>query len=159
MAIQAMAAATTERPKNVVELKIGRPAIKQLSFNWKADDKYRKLTNFRLEVNNILASYNTLHAEQSAIVKDWLGRKGLLFIESLTHVGREKCNTMEGLFETLTNKFRLQFNEMIKSLQFCKLSWQGGENAEEWMDRLQLAAIECNYKETDRQLKEPFIHS
>ena len=30
---------------------------------------------------------------------------------------------------------------------------------EEQMGRLRLAAIECNYKETDRQLKEQFIHS
>ena len=32
------------------------------------------------------------------------------------------------------------------------------KNAEEWMGRFQLAAVECNYKEIDRQLKEQFIH-
>ena len=32
------------------------------------------------------------------------------------------------------------------------------KNAEEWMCRLQLSAIECNYKELDRQLKQKFIH-
>ena len=42
-------------------------------------------------------------------------------------------------------------------LQFHKLSRQDGENAEEWMGRLRLSAIECNYKETDK-LKEQFIH-
>ena len=47
---------------------------------------------------------------------------------------------------------------MIKSLQFCKLIRHNGENAEEWMGRIQLAAIECNYKQLDRQLKEQFIH-
>ena len=52
------------------------------------------------------------------------------------------------------NKFRPQFNEMTKSLQFCKLSKQTGENAGEWMGRLRLAATECSYKEIDRQLKE-----
>ena len=31
------------------------------------------------------------------------------------------------------------------------------ENAEEWMGRLRLAAVECNYKEIDKQLKE--IHT
>ena len=30
---------------------------------------------------------------------------------------------------------------------------------EEWMGRLCIAAIECNYQEIDRQLKEQFIHS
>ena len=33
------------------------------------------------------------------------------------------------------------------------------ENAVEWMGRLRLAAIECNYKDIDRQLKKQFIHS
>ena len=32
------------------------------------------------------------------------------------------------------------------------------ETAEEWMSRLQLTAVECNYKDIDRQLKEQFIH-
>ena len=61
-------------------------------------------------MNNIITSYNTPHAEQLAIAKNWLGRKGLQVTESLTHVEKEKCNTIEGLFETFTNKFRPQFN-------------------------------------------------
>ena len=65
---------------------------------------------------------------------------------------------MEGLFTTLDNKFKPQYNETIKSLQSCKLVGQPNEDAEEWMSRLRLAALECNYKETDRQLKEKFIH-
>ena len=32
------------------------------------------------------------------------------------------------------------------------------ENAEEWMGRLRLAAVECKYREIDRQLKGQFIH-
>ena len=71
---------------------------------------------------------------------------------------KDKCNTLEGLFEILTKKFRPQFNETIKSSQFCKLSRQNGENAEEWKGRLWLSAIECNYKELNRQLKEQFIY-
>ena len=47
---------------------------------------------------------------------------------------------------------------MIRLLQFYKLSRQNGKNAEEWMGKLQLSAIECNYKELDRQLKDQFIH-
>ena len=66
------------------------------------------------------------------------------------------CSTLEGLFRILTNKFKLQFNETIKLLQFHKLSRQDGKDPEEWMGRLRLSAIECNYKETDRQLKEQF---
>ena len=47
---------------------------------------------------------------------------------------------------------------MIKSLQFRKLYWYDEENIEEWMGRLYIAAVECNYQEVDRQLKEQFIH-
>ena len=65
---------------------------------------------------------------------------------------------MEGLFEILANKFMPQSNKTTKSLQLWKLSRQNGENAEEWMGRLWLAVIECNYKEIDRQLREQFIH-
>ena len=38
------------------------------------------------------------------------------------------------------------------------LSRQMKENAEEWMGRLRLAVVECNYSEVNRQLKEQFIH-
>ena len=31
------------------------------------------------------------------------------------------CNTLESLFEPLSNKFKPQYNETIKSLQFRKL--------------------------------------
>ena len=47
---------------------------------------------------------------------------------------------------------------MIKSLPFRKLYWYDEENVEEWMGRLYVAAVECNYQEVDRQLKEQFIH-
>ena len=75
VAIQAMDAASAERPQCMVGPKIGRPAMKQPSFNWEVDDKYNELKNFRLEVNNIITSYNTPLAEQSAIVKNMLVRK------------------------------------------------------------------------------------
>ena len=68
-------------------------------------------------------------------------------------------NISKGLLKLTQNKFRPQFNGMIKSLQFHKLSRQSGENADEWIGRLRLEAIECNYKEIDGQLKEQFIHS
>ena len=68
------------------------------------------------------------------------------------------CNKEEGLFETLSNKFKLWYNETIKSLKFCKLIRQYNENADEWICRLRTAAIKCNYKEIDRQLKEQFVH-
>ena len=68
------------------------------------------------------------------------------------------CSTSEGLFETLAIKFRLQFNETIKSLQFCKLNRQDGKSTEEWMGRLRVSVVDCNYQKLNRQLKEQFIH-
>ena len=59
----------------------------------------------------------------------------------------------------LANKFKPQYNETIKSLQFRKLYQFENENVEEWMGRLCVAAVECNYQEIDRKLKEKFIQS
>ena len=157
-AIQVMAAAMAESPQSIAPPKLGRPAMKQPSFNWEADDKYNELKTFRLEVSNIPTMYNTPQEEQLVMVKNWLGRKGLQFIELLTEADKDRCSTLEGLFKVLTNTFRPQFNEMMKSLQFYKIVRHNGENAEEWMGRLWLSTIECSYKEIDRQLKEQFIH-
>ena len=81
--IQAMAATATERPQSVAEPKLGSLAMKQPTFNWETKDKYNKLKTFRLEVNNILSTYNSPQAEQLAVVKNWLGRKGLHFFRSI----------------------------------------------------------------------------
>ena len=43
-------------------------------------------------------------------------------------------------------------------LQFRKLYRYKDDNVEEWMGRLWVAAVECNYQEVDRQLKEQFIN-
>ena len=58
----------------------------------------------------------------------------------------------------LASKFRPQYNQTIKSLQFRQLHRIEGEGVDEWMGRLCMAAMECGYKEIDRQLKEQFIH-
>ena len=58
----------------------------------------------------------------------------------------------------LAAKFKLQYNETIKSLQFRKLCRVEGKSADEWMGRLHVVAAECNYRELDRQLVEQFIH-
>ena len=152
-----MTAAGNERSQNMGPRLCG-PAMKQLNFNWEADDKYNKHKNFMLKVNNISKSYNTPQAEQLTIIKNWLVRKGLQFTESLMQTEGERCNTMEGLVTTFKNKCKLHFNETIKSLQFNKLPRQAKESTEEWVGRLRLAVVECNYREEDRQLKEQFIH-
>ena len=111
--------------------KIGGLAMKQPTLDWDAEDKYSELKTFRLEVNNILSTYNTLQTDKLALVKNWLGRKGLQYLETLTTAENETCNTFEGLFDTLTNTFKPQYNETIKSLQFRKLCRYEDENIEE----------------------------
>ena len=114
---------STARPK------LGSPAMKQLTFNWESDVKYTELKTFKLEVNIILSIYNTPQAEQLVMVKIRLGRKGQQSLEMLTSEEKITCDTLDGLFETLTSKFRPQFNKTIKSLQF--------RNCIEMMDRMQ----------------------
>ena len=131
--------------------------MKQPTFSWEAEDKNNELKTFKLGVNNILPTYNSPQNEQLAMVKNWLGRKGLQFTEALTNE-KTTCNTLDGLFETLNSKFRPQFNKTVKSLQFRKLCRSDNENTKEWMGRLRIMAAECNYQELDRKFKEQFIH-
>ena len=63
-----------------------------------------------------------------------------------------------GLFNVFKEKFRPQHNEMILSLQYCKLHRKKNESAQEWMGRIHIEVAEYNYKEHVRRLKEPFIN-
>ena len=102
--------------------------------------------------------YNMPQANKIAIVKNRLGRKGPHYLETLTATEKKACNMIDGLFDTLATKVKPQYNEMIKSLQFRKLYRLDNENVDEWVGRLCVVAVECNYRELDRQLKEQFIH-
>ena len=122
---KAVAEATRAAVQTMVELhqgqedqrpKIGGLALKQPQFNWDAADKYIEWKVFILEVRNVISTYNAQEQEKTAMVKNWLGRKGLHYIESLMEVEKEVCSTLQGLIETLAKKCRPQYNETIKSL-------------------------------------------
>ena len=98
--------------------------------------KYTEWKAFILEVRNVLSMYNAQDQDKIAILKNWLGRKGLHYLESLTEAEKWACNTLQGLFDALATKFKPQFSKTIKSLQFRKLCRVEGESAEEWMGRL-----------------------
>ena len=49
------------------------------------------------------------------ISKNWQGWGGLHFIQSLTKVEQEAYKTVDGLYGTLTEKFRPQYTETILS--------------------------------------------
>ena len=55
VAIQTMAEAQAERTHDASGPKVGSPAMKQLTFDWNAQDKYSELKTFRLEVNKVLS--------------------------------------------------------------------------------------------------------
>ena len=152
VAIQTLSEVQNQRSEDKRGPKLGGPVLKQPQFNWEATNKYTEWKVFRLQVRNVLSTYKI------TMVKNWLGRKGLHYLESLTETEKHACNTLQGLFDMLATKFKPQFNQTIKLWQFRKLYRLEGESTEEWMGRLWIALIKCNYKEVDRQLKEQFIH-
>ena len=69
IAIQTIVEAQLERMHNKSGPKVGGSAMKQLMFDWNAQDKYSESKPFRLEVNNILSTYNTPKTDKLALVK------------------------------------------------------------------------------------------
>ena len=56
----------------------------------------------------------------------------------------------------LSEEFKLQHNETILPLQYCKLVREGKGSAEEWIGHLRVMANEGQYKERTRWQKEQF---
>ena len=74
----------SQRVPNAAGPKLGNPALKQPNFDWEAPDKYTERKAFTLEVRYVLSTYNAQEADKIAMVKNWLGRKCLHYIETLT---------------------------------------------------------------------------
>ena len=94
LAIQTMVEMLPQRTASTPGPKLGGPVLKQPNFNWEAADKYTEWKVFILEVRNVLSTYNAQEQDKVAMVKNWLGRKGLHYIESLTEGEKEACNTL-----------------------------------------------------------------
>ena len=99
--IQTIAETQVQRIPSTTGPKLGGLTLKQPNFNWEASDKYTEWKVFILEVRNMLSSYNAQETDKIAMVKSWLGRKGLHYIESLTESEKEACSTLEGLLNML----------------------------------------------------------
>ena len=121
VAIQTMVESQAQGMPSTSGPKPGSPILKQPNFSCEASDKYTERKAFILEVRNMLSTYNAQEIDKIVMVKDWLGRKGLHYIESLTEGETETCSMLEGLFDTLATKFKPQYNKMIKLLQFRKI--------------------------------------
>ena len=60
-------------------------------------------------------------SRQNCHSKELARQERVTLFRSLTEAEKWACNTLQGLFDTLATKFKPQFNETIKSLQFRKL--------------------------------------
>ena len=112
--VQAIALAnadSSERPQNAGPKLGGLWWSNQQSSG--APQTYAELRNFKMEIKNMFQNYSISQAERVPIIKNWLGRQGLQLLEALTQAEQEAQNT-EGLFETLSRKFKPQYNETIK---------------------------------------------
>ena len=65
-------------------------------FDWKAPDSYVELLNLEMEVANVLqAKVDDLNYEEKVLViKNWLGREGLQFIQTL-NTEKETCKVQQ----------------------------------------------------------------
>ena len=108
--LQTMPEAQAQRRQNATGPKLGGPTLKQPTFDWEVQDKYKELKTFKLEVSKVLSTYGMPEAEKLAVVKKWLGRKGLNYLETLTLAEKEACNILDGLFDMLAIKFKPQYN-------------------------------------------------
>ena len=86
-----------------------RPMLSKPVFNWKAPDRYVELLHFAVEVTNMLQAkvYELNEEERVVIIKNWSGRVGLQFMQTLTHVETETWKSTTALFNVLKEKFRL----------------------------------------------------
>ena len=94
------------------------PMMSQPAFNWKVPDRYVELLNFEMHVANVLQAdaHDLIEEGKVPIIKNWLGREGLQFIQTVTNVEKEACKRTTVLFNVLKEKFKSQHNEMILSL-------------------------------------------
>ena len=107
VSIQAIAEVQSQRSEGQQGPKLGSPALKHPQLNWETTDKYTEWKVFILEVRNILSKYNAQEQDKTAMVKNWLGKKRLHYLESLTEAEKHACDTLQGLFDTLATNSNL----------------------------------------------------
>ena len=71
-----------------------------------------------MDVKNLLQTKicELTEEEKVPIIKNWLGRGGLQLIQTFTKYEKEAWKKVEGLFSTLSKKFKPQHNEIALSL-------------------------------------------
>ena len=79
----------------------GGPALRQPTFDWKAEDKYQKPCIFKIGVKNIFMTkhHNSQESKRVQIIISWPGQKGLRFMQTPNNEKQKKYRTSIGLFE------------------------------------------------------------
>ena len=107
MAIQTIAAAGTSRQDSVAPRMKGA-IMKEPTFHQSTKDRYAELRNLKLEVSNMLQSFNLGQTEREFVIKNWQDREGLQLTATLTQEEQEAYNYEKGLFDTLNKQFKQQ---------------------------------------------------
>ena len=107
MAIQTIAAAGTSR-QDSAEPRMSGPIMKEPTFDQSTKDKYAELRNLKLEVSNMLQSFNLGQTERAFVIKNWQDREGLQLTATLTQEEQEAYNDEKGLFDILNKQFKEQ---------------------------------------------------
>ena len=96
-----LAVYSTKRNAAISGPKAGGPQLKQLIFDWSAQDKYNKLKHLKLEVRNVFMTinYDIREPKEVAIMKNLITRESLHFIETWTIEELEICKNLAGLFK------------------------------------------------------------
>ena len=94
----------------------------------------------------------------STINKELARQRGPQFDWNINNRRTRNLQKYARLFQILNKKFKKQHNEMILSLQYCKLLRDNNESAKLLMGHLRIKVNEHNYQKLDRRLKEQFIN-
>ena len=97
----------------------------------------------------MINNYNIQESMKVPIILNLPSREGLRFVETLNDQEKQQCKTGTGLFKIKCDKFKCQYNKVILSLQYCKLTRKQNKNTEEWRDQLQMKRNECSFKEKE----------
>ena len=136
----------------------GGPALRQPSLKWHAPHKQVKLLSFEMEVSNILQTktYELNEEDEVPIIKKWLGRETASNSNIYKFWERGLQKSRRSVYYA-RRKIQTVAQNIILSLQYCKLKRKSRESVQEWMGRLHIMPY-CKYQEYDRRLKEKFIN-
>ena len=151
---------TTSSMWEVCRQRQARPALKQLSFNWNAPDKYIELLSFEMEITNLLQTkmYEWTEEEKVPTIKKLLGRECLQLIQIFTDLEIEVMQCSRRITFHLRWAIQATPHWNHKVLAILKLKRKSQGSSKGRIDRWEIKVPNCKYKGYDRRLKEHFIN-